>query len=55
MEGAFGHVCHTPERLFEAVDKIGKKNIKFIFDLYNYLDISNVDIAYEILERGLDA
>ena len=53
MEGAFGHVCHTPERLLEAVKRIGKDNIRFIFDLYNYLDISNVDTAYEILERGL--
>ncbi len=54
MEGAFGHVCHTPERLYEAVERIGRSNIRFIFDLYNYLDISNVDIAYEILHRGLD-
>lgn len=53
MEGAFGHVCHTPERLFEAVERINKGNIRFIFDLYNYLDISNVDTAYNILERGL--
>lgn len=53
MEGAFGHVCHTPERLYEAVARIGKKNIKFIFDLYNYLDISNVDMAYDILHRGI--
>ena len=53
MEGAFGHVCHTPERLYEAVERIGKSNIKFIFDLYNYLDISNVDTAYDILNRGL--
>ena len=53
MEGAFGHVCHTPERLKEAVDRIGKSNIKFIFDLYNYLDISNVETAYDILSRGL--
>lgn len=53
MEGAFGHVCHTPERLYEAVERIGKSNIRFIFDLYNYLDISNVDIAYDILERGI--
>lgn len=53
MEGAFGHVCHTPERLYEAARRIGKANIKFIFDLYNYLDISNVDTAYEILDRGL--
>lgn len=53
IEGAFGHVCHTPERLKLAFDKMGKKNIKFIFDLYNYLDISNVDSAYDILERGI--
>ncbi len=53
MEGAFGHVCHTPERLYEAVERIGKDNIKFIFDLYNYLDISNVDTAYDILKRGI--
>ncbi len=53
MEGAFGHVCHTPERLKEAVDRIGKSNIKYIFDLYNYLDISNIDTAYNILERGI--
>lgn len=53
MEGAFGHVCHTPERLKEAVERIGKKNIKYIFDLYNYLDISNVDTAYDILDRGI--
>lgn len=53
MEGAFGHVCHTPERLFEAVERINKGNVRFIFDLYNYLDISNVDTAYGILERGL--
>ena len=52
-EGAFGHVCHTPERLKEAVERIGKKNIKYIFDLYNYLDISNVDTAYDILDRGI--
>ena len=53
MEGAFGHVCHTPERLKEAVERIGRDNIRIIFDLYNYLDISNVDTAYDILDRGL--
>ncbi len=53
MEGAFGHVCHTPERLLEAVERIGRKNIRIIFDLYNYLDVSNVDTAYDILDRGL--
>lgn len=54
MEGAFGHVCHTPERLLEAVRRIGRTNIRIIFDLYNYLDISNVDSAYDILDRGLE-
>lgn len=54
MEGAFGHVCHTPERLAEAVRRIDRSNIRIIFDLYNYLDISNVDTAYEILDRGLE-
>lgn len=53
IEGAFGHVCHTPERLKLAFDRMGRDNIKFIFDLYNYLDISNVDTAYEILARGI--
>ena len=53
MEGAFGHVCHTPERLDEAVRRIGCDNIRIIFDLYNYLDISNYDSAYDILARGL--
>ena len=53
IEGAFGHVCHTPERLKLAFERMNKNNIKFIFDLYNYLDISNVDTAYDILERGI--
>lgn len=53
MEGAFGHVCHTPERLDEAVRCIGRDNIAIIFDLYNYLDISNLDDTYDILDRGL--
>ena len=53
IEGAFGHVCHTPERLKLAFEKINRNNVKFIFDLYNYLDISNVGSTYEILDRGL--
>lgn len=53
IEGAFGHVCHTPERLKLAFDRIDRDNVKFIFDLYNYLDISNVDTVYNILERGI--
>lgn len=55
MEGAFGHVCYDVDRLKYAVDRMGKDNVKIIFDLYNYLDISNVDDRYEILEHGLKA
>ena len=53
MEGAFGHVCWNVETLDRAVKAIGRSNIRFIFDLYNYLDGSNVDKMYDILEEGL--
>lgn len=53
MEGAFGHVCYSVDRLKQAVDTIGRDNIDIIFDLYNYLDISNVNECYQILEHGL--
>lgn len=53
MEGAHGHVCFSVERLAEAVEKIGKSNVKIIFDLYNFLSAENVERRYEILERGL--
>ena len=53
MEGAFGHVCYDVDRLKLAIDKINRPNVKVIFDLYNYLDISNVDSCYGILEKGL--
>ncbi len=53
MEGAFGHVCWNVKTLDRAVRSIGRKNIRFIFDLYNYLDGSNVDKMYDILDEGL--
>ncbi len=53
MEGAFGHVCWEVKRLEYAVKAIGRDNIKIIFDLYNYLDGSNVDKMYDILSEGL--
>ena len=53
MEGAFGHVCYDVDRLKLAIDKINRPNVKVIFDLYNYLDISNVDDCYKILDYGL--
>ena len=53
MEGAFGHVCWNVKTLHRAVKSIGRSNIRFIFDLYNYLDGSNVDKMYDILDEGL--
>ncbi len=53
MEGAFGHVCWNVKTLERAVKTIGAGNIRIIFDLYNYLDGSNVGQMYDILEEGL--
>ncbi|MBR5090405.1 MAG: sugar phosphate isomerase/epimerase [Ruminiclostridium sp.] len=53
MEGAFGHVCWNVKTLERAVKTIGADNIRIIFDLYNYLDRSNIDKMYDILEEGL--
>ena len=52
IEGAFNHVCHSPDVLSDVVSDIGRDNVKVIFDLYNYLDISNYEEAYSILHRG---
>ncbi len=54
MEGAFGHVCWNVKTLDRAVKAIGRNNIKIIFDLYNYLDKSNVNEMYDILHEGLE-
>ena len=53
MEGAFGHVCFDVKTLYRAAKNTGRDNIRFIFDLYNYLDGSNVDKMYDILDEGL--
>lgn len=53
MEGAYNHVCHSPERLKQAIDAINAPNVRVIFDLYNYLYIGNVEERYDILRRGL--
>lgn len=54
MEGAFGHVCWNVKTLDRAVRTIGRDNIRIIFDLYNYLDGSNVNEMYDILHEGLE-
>ncbi len=53
MEGASGHVCYSVERLKQAADEINSKNLRFVFDLYNYLDDGNYGDYKEILENGL--
>ena len=53
IEGAFGHVCYDVKTLKRAVDMINKKNLKIIFDIYNYLDISNHNDYEDILKDGL--
>lgn len=52
IEGAYNHVCYSPDVLNDVVGRIGRDNVKVIFDLYNYLDISNYTEAYKILECG---
>jgi sugar phosphate isomerase/epimerase len=52
IEGAFNHVCYTPDVLCDVISAIARDNVGVIFDLYNYLDISNYTCAYEILDRG---
>jgi len=52
IEGAFNHVCYSPDVLYKAKKEIGCHNVRVIFDLYNYLDISNYTDAYSILRRG---
>ena len=54
MEGAFGHVCWNVKTLDRAVKAINRDNIRIIFDLYNYLDGSNVNEMYDILHEGLE-
>ena len=52
IEGAFNHVCYSPDILNDVIISIDRDNVGVIFDLYNYLDISNYTDAYSILERG---
>ncbi len=54
VEGAYNHVCYSPDRLKQAVDGMGRSNVRIVFDLYNYLHISNVNERYDILRRGLE-
>lgn len=52
IEGAYNHVCTTPDVLHSVISRIDRDNVRVIFDLYNYLSDSNYTEAYEILGRG---
>lgn len=52
IEGAYNHVCYSPDALRDVVERIGRRNVKVVFDLYNYLSLSNYSDAYGILKRG---
>jgi sugar phosphate isomerase/epimerase len=53
MEGAAGHVCYDVKTLKRAIDGVNRDNVKVIFDIYNYLDMSNYANYLEILDEGL--
>lgn len=53
MEGAAGHVCWNVAALERAQRQINKPNLRVIFDLYNYLELSNQHDYLSILEEGL--
>lgn len=53
MEGAAGHVCWNVAALERAQKQINKPNLRVIFDLYNYLELSNQHEYLSILEEGL--
>ena len=53
IEGAYNHVCTTPERLFECIKLINRKNVRVIVDLYNYLNSDNYKDALSILDRAI--
>lgn len=52
IEGAYNHVCSTPDVLYEVIKDIGRDNVRVIFDLYNYLSSTNYGSAYDILDRA---
>lgn len=54
MEGAAGHVCWNVQTLERAQRMMDRRNLRVIFDLYNYLDQENQAEYLDILDRGLD-
>lgn len=41
LEGAYNHVCYSPERLAMLKDRLHSPAVKITIDLFNYLNIRN--------------
>lgn len=54
MEGAAGHVCWNPDVLDDVIKRMGRPNVRVIFDLFNYMDAANQHDYLSILDRGLE-
>lgn len=55
IEGASAHICYDTGTLMKAIQRIGRKNLKIVFDLYNFLDGGNYSDYLNILAKGLTA
>lgn len=53
MEGACAHVCSSPQRLKQALNRIDSDHVRVIFDLYSFLNQENVSDVLGVLEEGL--
>jgi sugar phosphate isomerase/epimerase len=52
IEGAAGHVCHDVAALKYVIEHIKTKNVRVVFDYFNFMDENNRDYL-EILNNGL--
>ncbi|MDF1569920.1 MAG: TIM barrel protein [Spirochaetaceae bacterium] len=54
IEGAAAHVLSTPEKVRELKDRSDVRRIRFIFDLYNFLNGENWNQQEKIIDRALE-
>lgn len=54
IEGAYAHVCYSPDRLYQMLEMINLPNVFVIIDLFNYLHLGNYHEMKEIFERSLE-
>ena len=53
IEGAYGHVIHSPQMMKRLVDDINSPDVFVTIDLFNYLDISNYQKQKEIFDEAI--